>query len=63
MKPLDETVASKEDQQALKDKVAEILKAMDEEEPKQGPGLRCPKCGGRMAHSRLYGYQCIRGCQ
>lgn len=26
-------------------------------------GRKCPKCGGAMAHYRLKGYQCLRGCQ
>lgn len=26
-------------------------------------GRRCPKCDGQMIHSRLNGYQCLRGCQ
>lgn len=43
-------------------RAAEILKAMDEEETKYGPGLRCPKCGGMMIHERLRGYRCFRGC-
>ncbi len=47
----------------IRAKAAAILKAMDEEEQEYGPGLRCPKCGGMMAHYRLSGYRCIRGCQ
>ena len=23
----------------------------------------CPKCGAAMAHYRLFGYRCPRGCQ
>jgi hypothetical protein len=47
----------------IRAKAAAILKEMDEEEVQHGPGLCCPKCGGQMAHYRLYGYRCIRGCQ
>lgn len=45
---------------------AEILKRLKEEaesEELQHPGLRCPKCGCSMAHYRLYGHRCVRGCQ
>ncbi len=47
----------------IRSKAAGILKEMDEEETKYGPGLRCPKCGGMLRHERLNGYRCIRGCQ
>jgi len=45
-----------------KSKYAEILRQLDEEQQPPRSGLRCPKCGGVMAHYRLYGYRCIRGC-
>lgn len=44
-------------------RAAEILKEMDEEDHKYGPGLRCPKCGGMLVHYRMCGYRCQRGCQ
>lgn len=47
----------------IRQRAAAILKEMDEEETKHGPGLRCPKCGGLMVHYRLHGYRCLRGCQ
>lgn len=55
-----ETTLSAEQTRA---RVAEILKEMEAEERQYGPGLRCPKCGGTMAHYRLCGYRCIRGCR
>lgn len=27
------------------------------------PSQKCPKCGMSMAHYRLHGYRCPRGCQ
>jgi len=46
----------------IKLKATEILKGMDAKEPTRGPGLRCPKCGSQLVHTRLHGYQCARGC-
>lgn len=46
----------------VRKRVAELLAEIEAEESKYGPGLRCPKCGGQMAHYRLSGYQCMRGC-
>lgn len=43
--------------------VKEILDQMEAEDVYRHPGLRCPKCGGMLAHYRLYGYRCMRGCQ
>lgn len=36
-------------------RLAELLKEFP-------PGRTCPKCGGSMAHYRLYGYRCLRRC-
>lgn len=50
---------------AIKKQVKEILEAMESEGDfrKLYPGLRCPKCGSQLAHTRLHGYRCMRGCQ
>lgn len=37
------------------DRIKELLDSLP-------PGRTCPKCGGSMAHYRLHGYRCIRGC-
>jgi hypothetical protein len=44
---------------------AEIIRRLEAESANDppGPGLRCPVCGGQLAHERLNGYHCIRGCQ
>lgn len=57
----DETVVTKEKQAEL----AKAIAAIEAQTPLGNPasGLRCPKCGSQMAHYRLYGYRCLRGCQ
>jgi tRNA(Ile2) C34 agmatinyltransferase TiaS len=49
----------------IRRRAARLLEEMDVtgiEERRYG-GLRCPKCGGVMMHTRLAGYRCVRGCQ
>ncbi len=49
--------------EATRRRVSQLLDELEAEGIQSGPGLRCPKCGGQMAHYRLHGYRCLRGCQ
>ncbi len=51
-KPLDETVASKDQQRQL-------MKELDSISGEGALGRKCSKCGASMVHYRLKGYQCL----
>ena len=49
-----------ERRKALSDRIKELEN--DQVSGQGALGRKCSKCGGAMAHYRLHGYRCLRGC-
>jgi hypothetical protein len=46
-----------DDRRKLHDDIGELVREIT------AGGRRCSKCGGTMAHYRLWGYRCVKGCE